>query len=128
VVSEKPIQKPTFPHLRLAYLLGAGGAIKILSAPPNARLYALLGPRVIRANPFMARMTAGGLIRRAAADILTDPAITAGVKPGKLAPGQKRGPRIRVRYNLSRPSCRRWQMLQKRKLRRKARRTRVSKR
>jgi hypothetical protein len=119
-------QKPTFPNLRLAYLLGAGGAIKILSAPPNARLITLLGPDVIRANPFMARLTASGLIRRAAADILTDPATTAGVTPGKLPAGVSRAPRIRVRCNLGLASCRRWLALERRKLRRRA--TRVSKR
>ncbi len=122
--------KPTFPNLRLAYLLGAGGAISVLSAPPKTRLPTLLGRGVIRANPFMARLTAAGLIRRAAAEISTDSSSSAGLKPGKLPPRAKRGPRIRVRCNLGLASCRRWLALQKRKLQRKARgkRTRVSKR
>ena len=122
--------KPTFPNLRLAFLLGASGANKILSAPRKARLVNLMSRGVIQANPFMARMTAGDLIRRAAADIRTNPATTAGIKPGKLPAGYKPKPRIRVRCNLSLPSCRRWLALQKRKLanKRRGRRTRVSKR
>ncbi len=120
--------KPTFPRLRLAFLLGAGGAIRVLRAPQTVRLIALLGPSVIRANSFMARMTAGGLIRRAAADILTDPATTAGVRPGKLAKTYRRRPRIRVRCNLGLASCRRWLALERKKLRRRARKTRLSKR
>lgn len=72
---------PTFPHLRLAFLVGPGGAARILLAPPDARVSALLGPTVIGANPFMANLTAEGLIRRAARDIEADPKTTAGLKP-----------------------------------------------
>lgn len=112
-------QKPTFPHLRLAYLLGAGGAVKVLSAPAKTRLSALLSRRVIRANPFMARLTAAGLIRRAARDISTDPRTTAGVVPGKFGGAGRKAPRIKVRCSLARASCRRWLALAKRRLRRK---------
>ena len=72
---------PTFPHLRLAFLVGPGGAARILSAPSDARVAVLLGPTVIGANPFMANMTAEALIRRAARDIETDPKTTAGLQP-----------------------------------------------
>ena len=119
-------QKPTFPHLRLAFLLGPGGAVKVLSAPPKDRLSRLLRRAVLRANPFMARMTAADLIDRAARDIRTDPKATAGVAPrhrGKAAP---RGPQIRVRCNLARASCRRWLALKKRRLARQARRASLS--
>jgi hypothetical protein len=61
--------KPTFAHLRLAYLLGAGGAAKVLKAPPKTPLAGILGAAVIRANPFMKGMTAAGLLERSARDI-----------------------------------------------------------
>ncbi len=73
--------KPTFPHLRLAFLVGPGGAARILAAAPETRVSALLGPTVIGANPFMANMTAEALIRRAARDIEADPKTTAGLTP-----------------------------------------------
>jgi hypothetical protein len=60
---------PTFAHLRLAYLLGAGGAAKVLRAPPKTLLTGILGAAVIRANPFMKGMTAAGLVERTARDI-----------------------------------------------------------
>jgi hypothetical protein len=60
---------PTFGHLRLAYLLGAGGAAKVLKAPPQIALADILGLAVISANPFMKGKTAGDLIERAVRDI-----------------------------------------------------------
>ena len=118
--------KPTFPRLRLAFLLGPGGADRVLSAKPKTSLRALLGPRVIRANPFMARMTAADLIRRAARDISVDPGLQAGVPPRAGGKRRRSGPKIRVRCNLGRASCRRWLALKKRRLaRRSARRKRT---
>ena len=61
--------QPTFAHLRLAYLLGAGGAARVLRAPPQTPLAGILGAAVIRANPFMRGMTAAGLVERSARDI-----------------------------------------------------------
>jgi hypothetical protein len=72
---------PTFPNLRLAFLVGAGGAARILSSPPDTRAGTLLGAAVIGANPFMTNLTAGGLIARAARDIEADPKSLAGVTP-----------------------------------------------
>lgn len=114
--------KPTFPNLRLAFLLGAGGAMRVLSAPSKTPLSRLLRPAAIRANPFMRRMTASDLIQRAARDIAIDPNTNAGVDPGKLVKRRRRGPEIRVRCNLARPSCRRWLALKKRRMARAARR------
>lgn len=120
--------KPTFPHLRLAFLLGAGGAIRILDAKPETRLAGLVGRGVIRANPWMARHTARSLIARAAREVSLSPTTLAGAKPfrdpvtGKLimpSGRRARGPRIRVRCNLARPSCKRWLSLQRRKLSRR---------
>lgn len=118
--------KPTFTNLRLAYLLGAGGADRVLSAPPKARVSVLLGRAVMRANPFMAGMTASDLIARAARDIATDPRSTAGIKAGKLPKGVRKRPRIRVRCNLARPSCKRWLALKRRQLARAAKKAKRS--
>lgn len=121
---------PSFPHLRLAFLLGAGGAIRILDAKPEARLSSLVSRAVIRANPWMARHTARSLIARAAREVSLSPTSLAGAKPfrdpvtGKLImPGRRKaaGPRIRVRCHLARPSCKRWLSLQRRKLKRRNR-------
>ncbi|MGI9477851.1 MAG: hypothetical protein ACR2PI_14205 [Hyphomicrobiaceae bacterium] len=127
--------KPTFPHLRLAFLLGAGGAIRILDAKPDLPLARLVSRAVIRANPWMRRHSARSLIARAARDVSLSPTSLAGAKPyrdpvtGKLImPSGRvaRRPRIRVRCNLARPSCKRWLSLARRKLARK-RRNRIAK-
>ncbi len=55
--------KPTFAHLRLSHLLGPAAAVKVLRAKPNTRLTSLLPSSVIRANPFMRRMTVAMLVR-----------------------------------------------------------------
>jgi hypothetical protein len=120
--------KPTFPHLRLAFLLGAGGANRVLSAKPQTPVASLLGPRVIRANPWMARHTAQSLLARAAREVSLSPNSLAGVAPrvdpvtGKLIMPKTvaRRPAIRVRCNLARPSCRKWLSLKRRQLARKA--------
>ncbi len=104
----------TYGNLRLAFLLGPGGAVKVLQAKTDAKVAALLGRRVIRANPFMAAMTAQDLIKRAEREISIDPAKQ--LKVAGLKKAKRKGPRIRVRCNLSRASCRRWLALKKRKL------------
>lgn len=73
--------QPTFSNLRLAFLVGPGGAARVLSAPKETRIAALLGSGVIEANPFMANITAGGLMARTAREIEADPHSTAGVQP-----------------------------------------------
>lgn len=115
--------KPTFTNLRLAFLLGPGGASRVLAMDPNAPVAPVLGRAVMVANPFMIGMTAGDLIAKAARDLSVSPTNTASARPGKLARRARRtGPRIRVRCNLRRPSCRRWLALKRRKLRAKSRR------
>lgn len=76
--------QPTFPNLRLAFLVGPGGAARVLSAAKETRISALLGSGVIAANPFMANITAGGLMARTAREIEADPHSTAGVQPAIL--------------------------------------------
>jgi len=45
----------------LAHFAGPGGAVKVLQADPNAPVGDILGPAVVKANPFLARMTAADL-------------------------------------------------------------------
>ena len=59
----------TFAHLRLSYLLGAPGAAQVLSAKPNTQLTKVLPSAVIRANPFMRRLTVAGLVSRAEREV-----------------------------------------------------------
>lgn len=123
--------KATFPNLRLAFLVGPGGAVRVLSAKSETPASQLLGATVIGANPFMASMTAGDLIARCARDVTADPSSTAGVLPSpelvlkakadgslQLSENPKKKsskPRIAVRCDLSLPSCRRWLALAERR-------------
>lgn len=45
----------------LAHFAGPQGAIKVLQADPTAKAGDILGPAVVKANPFLANMTAGDL-------------------------------------------------------------------
>ena len=75
-------QQATFANLRLAHLVGPGGAVKVLSAKPETPVATLLGATVIGANPFMSSMTAEDLIARAARDIEVNARLmTAGITP-----------------------------------------------
>ncbi|MGF1649793.1 MAG: hypothetical protein ACFCUN_05030 [Hyphomicrobiaceae bacterium] len=113
---------PSFPNLRLAFLLGAGGASRVLAMDPDAPVAPVLGAAVIRANPFLARMTARDLIARAAADIDLPPSSESGVARAAVqgratasrAPAE---PQIKIACNLARPSCKRWVALERAKLR-----------
>jgi hypothetical protein len=61
--------KPTFANLRLSYLLGAPGAAQVLSAKPNTKLTSVLPAAVIKANPFMRKLTVAGLVSRAEREV-----------------------------------------------------------
>jgi hypothetical protein len=69
----------TFQNLRLAYLLGPGGAIKVLQTDPAMPLPTLLSANVIRANAFMRPLTVSGLIARAAREVAVKPTSVAGI-------------------------------------------------
>jgi len=66
--------KPTFGHLRLAFLLGPVGAARVMQAPPTKLVSHILDDRVISANPFMRGMRAADLIARAHRDVGADTA------------------------------------------------------
>jgi hypothetical protein len=75
----------TFPNLRLAFLLGPGGAVKVLQADPATPLAKLLPLGVLHANPFMRTMTAAGLSARTVREVGPSPTVVA-VAPGGAAP------------------------------------------
>lgn len=113
--------KPTFANLRLAFLVGPGGAVRVLSAKPETPVVALLGTTVVGANPFMRTMTAADLVARAARDVSADVNVDTGLTPSPDAianakgPAKYAGPSFTVKCNMARPSCRRWVALANRK-------------
>lgn len=46
----------------LAHFAGPKGAVSVLSAPPDAPVASILGDAAVKANPFLAKMTAGDLV------------------------------------------------------------------
>ncbi len=112
--------EPTFPNLRLAFLLGPAGAAKVLKAPPLTPLSSLLGPAVLVANPFMVTLTASGLAARSAREVWQPVDSTHGVvvPPGTVLPRRiAAGPVVPVQCNLKLVSCKRWLALETAKLR-----------
>lgn len=95
----------SFTNLRLAYLTGPSGAVRVLRAPPQTKVSALLRSAAISANSFMAHMTAAELIAKCARDLEVDPGNTAGISANSLPATQ---PGIRIQCNLKLPSCQRW--------------------
>lgn len=115
----------SFANLRLAHLVGPGGAARVLKAPAETPAATVLGRQVARTNPFLVRMTNGDLIRWSAknlaasalanAKIAADPSRVSGW--GNTPPK----PAIRVRCNRALASCRRWIKLAEDRLARKQR-------
>ena len=104
----------TSVNLRLAFLVGPTGAVRVLTAETDTPVSALLSADALAANPFMASMTAGDLLRKAALD-LTGNGRIAGLDRPRSTIG------FRIPCNLGRASCRRWVALRKRKLARQQR-------
>ena len=102
--------QPTFGHLRLAFLLGPFGAARVLQAPPATPVADVLGPAVIRANPFMARMSASNLIAKTARDVgetisEVDVAEATPVRVVAVQPEPVAAPRPVVRALAARHAC-----------------------
>lgn len=76
----------------LAHFAGPGGAVKVLQADPNAPVSDILGPAVVKANPFLAGMTAQGL-QAWAAKKMGASAPVAGPQP-QGAPAPVNGPPV----------------------------------
>ena len=100
----------TSVNLRLAFLLGAGGATRLLTAAQDTPLSQILAAEALAANPFMGSMTAADLVKRARYD-MSDDARVAG-----LLPSRPSKPAIQIRCNIGLASCRRWVALQQKKL------------
>ena len=64
--------EPTFADLRLAFLLGASDAARVLKAEPQTPAVQLLSPAVINANPFMLRMSVADLRAKSRRDVERD--------------------------------------------------------
>ena len=104
----------TFVRLRLAYLVGAGGAVQVLRAAPDTPVFQLLGAAVLRANPFMIGMKAADLISKAARDLAERP--DAPAKPDMEvaaagaggSAGADNRPALKVLCDRARASCRKW--------------------
>ncbi|MGE3918226.1 MAG: hypothetical protein AB7F78_21240 [Hyphomicrobiaceae bacterium] len=100
----------TFANLRLAFLVGPGGAARVLAAQPATRVASVLGTGVVIANPFMAGMTTAGLVdwaeRNLASAELSKLQVAADPSRAGAAPRQK--PAIAVRCSRGLVSCRRW--------------------
>lgn len=107
---------PEPAHLRLAFLLGPGGAETVISAKPETPVSELLSKSVLAANPFLGGMSAEQLVDRAKRE-------AAGLGPLPVIATAKAAtaePKIKVRCNMERASCRKWFALAKRRLARKA--------
>jgi hypothetical protein len=80
--------KPTFGHLRLAFLLGPVGAARVMEAPSAKPVAEILDDGVIAANPFMRRMSAADLIARAHRDVGVETSPQAEPPAGEAAAAQ----------------------------------------
>ena len=112
--------EPNYTNLRLAYLVGAQGAVSILAAKPTANVALLLGGNAVGANPFMRGMTARQLVARSARDLRLRPGAwlsDAARKKIRLpARGRRQGPQFRIPCKLTLPSCRKWVALKRARL------------
>lgn len=109
----------SFPNLRLAYLVGPSGAVKLLQSKTDAKVETLLSAAALRANPFMNRMTVADLVAKAARDLSVPPDTQAGLDAAIANTPKKARSRVVVRCNLARPSCQRWLRLAEARLERK---------
>jgi hypothetical protein len=105
----------TFAHLRLAFLLGPGGAVRLVQAPSDQPVSRVFGAAVLRANPFMKRMTATDLIAKAGREMSErggerEPEVAA---KGRAAAGASTGSKLRCRPQLA--SCRKAMALEQRR-------------
>ncbi len=108
-------QSANFANLRLAFLLGPGGALRVLEVPRDSLAIRVVGAAVVQANPFMAGMTTGDLIRWSKANLAAGALAGAEIK-GNPPSHKSAGPQIAVRCDRGLASCRRWIALAKRRV------------
>ena len=118
--------QPALGDLRLAFLVGPAAAARLMQAQPSTPASEILGSAAIKANPFMAGMSASDLIARSARDVgeahrtsvaLTPqprmrPAVEPAPRPGVAQPAG-----IVVRCNRKLVACQRWILMQANKQR-----------
>jgi hypothetical protein len=99
--------QPVTPgHLRLAFFVGPGAALKVLEAKPEDALTGILSEAAIQANPSLKSMTAGQLIGRATREAAGVGVIAVRATPAPAPAGEKR--KVPVQCNLKLPSCKKW--------------------
>jgi hypothetical protein len=114
---------PALGDLRLAYLVGPTAAARLMQAHPQTPASDILGAPVIRANPFMAGMSASELIARSARDVgeRHRASVATAPEPRKRTVGVQPGPRAQPRpdsasatatCNQKLVACRRWIAMQ----------------
>ena len=82
--------EPTFAHLRLAFLLGAADAARVLQAPQHTQVRELLAPSVVNANPFMRAMSAADLLVKCEHDLSEDRPMVVAAPPRERPSQQPR--------------------------------------
>lgn len=104
----------SFANLRLAFLLGPAGAIRVLKSDATTPVINVVGVAVVQANPFMAGMTtrdlaawSGRNLAAVSGRILSrDAGAPVAAAPAALSPPP--APVVVAKCNLSLASCRRW--------------------
>ena len=86
--------EPTFAHLRLAFLLGATDASRVLQAQPDMPVRDLLSASVVKANPFMRAMSAADLLGKSEHDLSEDRPMVIAV-PRRETPSEQPRPSLR---------------------------------
>ena len=115
---------PTYANLRLAFLVGPAGAVRVLKADPKTLVIAVLGAQVVQANPFMAGMSAADLARwshrnLSGADLATARLATDPTGTGEAPKAKRAKPALLIRCNQALASCRRWVVLANQRLERR---------
>lgn len=113
--------KPSLGDLRLAYLVGPTAAARLMQAHPATPAGDVLGASAVRANPFMAGMSASQLIARSARDVGEHNRTSVAVAP-RARPAASDSPRavsrpgandpIVVACNQKLVACQRWIAMQ----------------
>ncbi len=101
----------TATTLRLAFFVGPGSALKVLTAKPEEPVSNILSTAAIAANPFLGRMTAAALIEWSGKE-----AVGAGSQFTAAPLPDAAKSKVDVRCNLKLASCRKWLALAEKRM------------
>lgn len=87
--------QPTFAHLRLAFLLGAADAARVLQAQQHTPIADLLSSSVVNANPFMSTMSLADLLEKSERDMSEHRPVPAAVASSERPPARVRPSLVR---------------------------------